>query len=134
MTNEPKFDEDPIGAQEILNQEVIADPGSDLALDRGENEAKFEQFSAASQRVSGRAESGGRKAEERAGSKLKVRKSKREQRRERKEITFREVERRRRAYLEHGGSVAEGFKLIDDLNEVAMRPFRKPTADWPRGP
>ena len=37
-------------------------------------------------------------------------------------------------YLEHGGSVAEGYKLIDDLNEVAMRPFQKLMPIVPRGP
>ena len=36
--------------------------------------------------------------------------------------------------IEHGGSVAEGFKLIDDLNEVAMRPFREWMPGAPRGP
>ena len=122
---------------------VMADSGSDFALDKGEIEASFEHLSARSsgvERREGEALIGERTIRRRGGtaagasSTKKGRKSKREHRRERKEMTIRELERRTRANFEHGGSVAQGNKLIDDLNEVAIRPVRKSTPAEPRGP
>ncbi len=143
VTNEPKLGMDAVGVQETLNQEVMADSGGASGLDKGENEANFERFSAELTGVESRqseASIGERPTVRRgtpaggAGSKKRGRKTKQEQRRERKEMTVREMDRRTRAYLEHGGSVAEGNKLVDDLNEVLMGQFRKLMPRGPRGP
>ncbi len=143
VTNEPKIDEDGVRVQETLGQELMADSGSILGLDNGENEANFERFSVVLTGVESReseASIGAPPTVRRgkpaggAGSKKRGRKSKQEQRRERKEMTVREMDRRTRAYLEHGGSIAEGNKLVDDLNDVLMGQFRKLMPGLPRGP
>ncbi len=143
VTNEAKFAEDTIESQGALNRAFTADSGGFSALDKEESEANFERLAAVVTETENRGGEelvGDQRTLHRvgsasgAGAKKEGWKSKRERRRERTEMTEREIERRVRAVLEEPGSDAEAFKLIDDLREIQAQAFRKLMPNWPRGP
>ncbi len=143
VTNEPNFGADAFESQKPLNQGFASDSGSALGLDKGESEANSERLAAVVAEAENRGGEelvGDQPTRHRvgsasgAGAKKEGWKSKRERRRERTEMTEREIERRVRAVLEEPGSDAEAFKLIDDLREIQAQAFRKLMPNWTRAP
>jgi hypothetical protein len=147
VTNEPNLPAERADAQQQANLEVTANLGVDAGLDKVENEpisdgpprgaggAGFHDGEAlAVGRLPTQNLARAPAAAATGSQREKKKKKKRVERAERKVLARRELERRLRAHLERGGTVAEANKLIDDLQEAARQAFGDLFSPGARGP